>query len=104
MEKVILTKEQAARIEDFKKDIHYTTFDKFLKSHFDGWTALGNLCLNELSAEHLAKAWLIGYEVIQTPEEKVRDYYYSFANSPEGQEIIRKTVDKFDIKIKGVNT
>lgn len=61
-EKVLLTQEQADRIEFVKLDDR--RFNLVLDTKLnDGFTDAINLCLNELSARDIATALLVGYEV-----------------------------------------
>lgn len=73
--------------------------------------------LNELSLVSLAAALINGYEIVMTPEEKVRAYYeYNYAEHEKARAFsdadyyatgvsngIRQTLDLLGIKIEGVN-
>lgn len=73
--------------------------------------------LNDLSRVSLAAALINGYEIVMTPEEKVRAYYeYNYAEHEKSKPFsdedyytagvsngIRQTLDHLGIKIEGVN-
>lgn len=52
--------------------------------------------------ETLMNALVNGFEVEETPEEKVREYYAH--NNGEARNIIKITLNMLNIKIEGVNT
>ncbi|WP_303984853.1 hypothetical protein [Niallia circulans] len=73
--------------------------------------------LNELSRVSLAAALINGYEIVMTPEEKIRDYYESnYAKHEKSKPFsgedhyttgvsqgIKRTLEHLGIKIEGVN-
>ncbi|MBM7634046.1 hypothetical protein [Geomicrobium sediminis] len=73
----VLTKEQADMVERIKeeKDINYA-----LERHADetrSWTSF-NVGLNALRIDELAIALIHGYEVEQTAEERLAEYYKEY--------------------------
>lgn len=78
MEKVKLTKEQAASLEDASK--HHDNV-KIIRIHMDvpvmkAWYK-GSAHLNELSLDTLIRALYIGYEVEKTEDEILLEHYES---------------------------
>lgn len=59
----------------------------------------------EIGLQTLMTALVNGYEVVETPEEKVRGYYRGiFDYSPKHPRMaVRETLDLIGIKIEGVN-
>lgn len=76
------------------------------------WTQQEYIGLNELSPEQLAVALYVGYEIEQTPGEKVKNYFNSWNQPIDGisnsdwtseQKAIIGTLNRLNIKIKGIN-
>ena len=66
MGKIIVTQEQADRINYFRKDDEGK--GDAIRYHLNTWLAPVNTCLNELTLDELARAIYVGYEV----EEKFK--------------------------------
>ncbi|MEK5298687.1 hypothetical protein [Bacillus sp. FSL R5-0659] len=108
-----ITKEQAEAITYLRglgRD------DEYILSHF-GVYVRHCAVLNNLSRVSLAAALINGYEIVMTPEEKVRDYYESnYAKHEKSKPFsgedhyttgvsqgIKRTLEHLGIKIEGVN-
>ena len=61
MGKVVITQEQAERINCFRKDDERK--GDAIRYHITKWLAPVNMCLNELTLDELARALYVGYEV-----------------------------------------
>ena len=61
MGKIIVTQEQADRINYFRKDDEGK--GDAIRYHINKWLAPVNTCLNELSVDELVRALYVGYEV-----------------------------------------
>ena len=61
MGKVVITQDQADRINYFRKDDERK--GDAIRYHLNKWLAPVNMCLNELSVDELARALYAGYEV-----------------------------------------
>lgn len=110
-EKVKLPREVAKAIGtlrgmDFKVTNHDIIY-AFAASKSDEYPAL-----IEYASEHfddLLKALVNGYEVEETPEEKVRRYYEKMishtpnSHAAQSADTVIEVLDMLDIKIKGVN-
>lgn len=62
--------------------------------------------LQYMNPDDLIRALYVGYEVEQTPEEKVKDYYDSqkyHIDEDHAEYAIRNVLDILNIKIEGVN-
>lgn len=121
MEKVILKKEHADAIEfalNTERLAYYKNPDELLKSHIRSKCFLDEMFpLRSIDHITLAKALYVGYEVEQTPEEKLLNYFSclkSKINSNEGNEKslatmkgeavgVQLTLAILGIKIKGIN-
>lgn len=108
-EKVKVSREVAEAIEFLKKEFDYN-FEAFMKvSLNDGWHINKNCtALNKISVEDLAKILINGYEVEQTPEEKVEEYYKKLLNSDDTQcknmaLAVSHSLSLLKKRIKGVN-
>lgn len=109
MNKVKVSREVAEAIERLRKNGHDN--NSFIEGHVKyGYELDENKCLNELDTETLARALLIGYEVEETPEEEILEVYNFKYGAGWGAGYtagvrygIKKTLDVYGIKIKGVN-
>jgi hypothetical protein len=107
LEKAVITKAQAKSLERWLE-----TFtggkEELVKTHILGeeWVD-DSEALNGLSLERLIVALYIGYEVDETPEEKIASYYRSivyktdFCNGLKTG--VRTALDLLNIKIEEVN-
>ena len=125
-----ITKEQAKAIEEGIKVLTRQglrpgseTYNHFLIDHTKAITAVTNpwkdlfSCLNDMDIATLAAALINGYEVVMTPEEKVRAYYESnYAKHEKSKPFsgedhyttgvsqgIKRTLEHLGLKIEGVN-
>lgn len=105
MEKVTLTKEQAEAIEfalNTKRLAYFQSPEALLQSHIRSRHFLDEMYpLREIDSVTLAKALFVGYEVPQTPEEKLLDYYE--ACEIKAKAIVQHTLECLDITVKGIN-
>lgn len=100
MEKVKVSREVAEAIERLRKNGHDN--NSFIEGHVKyGYELDENKCLNELDTETLARALLIGYEVEETPQERLKEYYDK--TSVVERIVIAETLEILNIKVKGVN-
>lgn len=111
MEKVKLPKKVAVAIEWQRKSVSPTNYD-IIKYAITGG---GNLEIRDFAEDNfdeLLEALVNGYEVQQTPEDKVREYYekqYTMRNDYEkpAQDqsyiAIETVLELLGIKISGVN-
>lgn len=117
MDKIILTKRQAVALEKALENLF--TKETVLKTHAsielkekEKWKGSNYQYLNELTLEEMAIALYRGYEVEQTPEEKVlkklnyvsseeadftTEYYSGFTDG------IVSVLQAYGIQIKGIN-
>jgi hypothetical protein len=101
-EKVKLTAEQAKKIIQLQKD--YTnerTVSEFITTN--------PAARKELTLDTLIRALYIGYEVEETPEERIKETFERFESSEVGREVgfaggIKFVLNELGIKIDGVNT
>lgn len=102
MEKVKLTKVQADALE--ANLIHRVMLvRKFLnglapKELYDTFS--------NVSIDDFIRAIYVGYEVIETPEERVKELYDQCVcryNDPFGAQVVREVLAILNIKIEGVN-
>lgn len=106
MEKVKITREQADAIESMRaKGLPNS---EIVSRHVHGdHIRVNNLkSMDTMSLEALVIALYIGYEVEETPEDKVREYYNSFSDNQSGEfgkSFVKRTLDLLNIKIVGVN-
>lgn len=115
MRKIILSKEQA---EAIKLAIADYGSDQVMDEFPNGFKWAGSLApLNELHASELARALYIGYEVEQTPEDRLHEYYMHIEKMKSkyglfseermrylSEEVgMRKTLDILGITIEGIN-
>lgn len=104
-EKVKLTKEQAIVIEDIKK---YRVPENTITTHFNcglgGWVD-EYISLNGMPLDTLIRALYIGYEVEQTVEEQLKDYYESIMRYDhiEEAEVFKSVLNIIGMKVKGIN-
>jgi 1,2-phenylacetyl-CoA epoxidase catalytic subunit len=117
MDKVKITQEQADEIV-YHLQLHSNI--EILRMHNgtgnSKWNDGDSLtkCILEMDEETLIKALYIGYEVKETPEDKVREYFKTTANSQGNSQYevgynlgsrnaIMETLNLLNIKIEGVN-
>lgn len=123
MEKVKVSKVQAAAIENWLNEYgvnHEKPKERMLKSHCgNGEWCDGAESLNDLSVEDMAKALYIGYEVEETPEDKLLEKFGKGRVEAVAAELrkdseeksfcmgygagIVDALDTLGIKIKGIN-
>lgn len=119
MKKVKLTQEQADALDNLRGT--YFSDDRILEVHCDPENAWRSIyeCLNDIPNTELASALINGYEVEQTPEEKLREYYEELGRcrdtSLEEDDLkdvainaskrvgIRYALNTLGIKIEGIN-
>ena len=58
--------------------------------------------LNDIDLDTVCRALYVGYEVEQSPEEKVKNYYNDFTAGYE-KAIIVNTLNLLNIQIQGIN-
>jgi len=117
MNRPTLPKEVAEAIESFRsRDISNEDIIKNALGLFDNYNEVIYLYTVDHFDEFIT-ALVNGYEVEQTPEEKVREYYEGLKSSEDSLEIaghdgsqfrqgwqsVEKTLDLLGIKIEGVN-
>jgi hypothetical protein len=98
--KVKLPKEVAKVIDNLLS--HGAALEDIIYDHVTSqWTRDQ---FKELPLDTLIRALYIGYEVEQTPEDKVREYYEAHNNTHTyTRKAIAHVLNLLDIKIKGVN-
>lgn len=124
-EKIVLSKHVAVALGKALSN-HLNNKEEVLKTHADisinkngKWIGGNFQYLNELSLEQMAIALYVGYEVEETPEEKLLNVWQStwdeynritdFQNRPGGgyengfAKGIEKAIDILGIQIKGIN-
>lgn len=117
MEKVKVTKEVAEAIEALRKQGDSDEeILRVLADPDDGWATPKTEILNDIPFITVVKAVVIGYEVEETPEEKISKYYYEALERSNSQysnvrhvaygdmRAVKYTLDTLGISIKGVNT
>lgn len=113
MEKVKLPQEVAKAIESYSEWGKETLFQEIVGLNRIHPETKQVELLNDYFIKtgwlFLAEALVNGYEVEQTPEEKVREYYRSQFDEATAYARgvclgIKETLDLFNIKIPGVNT
>lgn len=108
MEKVTLTKGQTVALDMARENLFASevvaTHARLLTDDNDSWSGRYEP-LNRLKLDEVIRALYIGYEVEQTPEEKVFEYYkYKLSHSPTGRDTTQHVLDLLGIKIKGINS
>lgn len=116
--KVKLSQEQARALENAMKD---NDIEYVITAHATAgeWVPDEKRALNELSVADLARALLIGYDVEQTAEEKLAEYYqerkkwaqqalerderHSYAINAARAQAVNATLSLLGIKVKGIN-
>ena len=73
MGKIVVTQEQADRINYFRKDDE--SKGEAIRHHINTWCAPPNRCLNELSLDELVRALYVGYEVEEKFEVGDKVFY-----------------------------
>jgi len=73
MGKVVITQDQADRINYFRKDDERK--GDAIRYHLNTWLSPVNMCLNELSVDQLARALYVGYEVEEKFEVGDKVFY-----------------------------
>lgn len=88
----------------FPENINETIIKGHIESP-DGWRGEGSEHINKLPLDTLIRALYIGYEVEQSPEDRVREYYETVVRmhytSP--RDAIRETLNLLNKQIEGVN-
>ena len=112
MEKIILSKRVAVALEKALSN-NLNNKEVILKIHSDvcnydykDWSGGNFQYLNELSLEQMAIALYVGYQVEETPEEKLLNLYgYYIENSDNGieEDVIETVLEILGIKIEGIN-
>jgi len=106
MEKVTVSKEVAEAIEHAKRTCIVSALIRFADGESGFLHPKMKLLRKELDREALLHAIFYGYEVEQTPEEKLREYYESLdMQSREADEAygVRETLNILGITIEGIN-
>lgn len=107
MEKVIVSKEVAEAIEHAKRTCVVSALIRFADGESGFLHPKMILLRKELDREALLHAIFYGYQVEQTPEEKLREFYESFnAEIMEhvyARTAIRSTLALLGITIEGIN-
>jgi hypothetical protein len=102
MEKVLLAKEE---VEALEAALEIGGGDKanVVQWHstniWDGKQAP----LNDLDLDTLCTALYVGYELEESPEEKVLKFYEANAKSNQIEFAVRKTLELLNIQIPGIN-
>lgn len=110
MDKVKLPKQVAESIEKLRShDFEVTNHDiiyAFAASKSNEYPALVEFASNDRNFDTLLKALVNGYEVEQTPEDKVREFYQDRLNAEDHSQVngILFTLNAFGKKIEGVNS
>lgn len=108
-DKVVLTQEQAKLLKDYTD---MWTDEKIIESLIhakeNGATDEEEKVLIQLSTDTLIRALYIGYEVEQTPEEQLLQYYKVQKNSVSDEQertevAIVRVLEFLEIKVKGIN-
>lgn len=117
-EKLKVSREVADAIECVKRECY--GFDNAMNIHIkNGWTSEEKMPLSQITAEQLATALIVGYEVEMTPHEYVTKHYnIAKRNKKESLEKgdiesamlnrgvmvgIKRTLRAFQITVEGVN-
>ena len=114
-EKLKVSREVADAIECVKRECY--GFNATMNIHIkNGWTSEEKMPLSQLTAEQLATALIVGYEVEKTPHEKIAVIYkHHYPKSRDGSGSTQKyfskgyvkgikfTLEKLGITVKGVN-
>lgn len=119
MEKVTLTKAQVEALEAarsrFSKGNSQLTDEYILYCHANNYNLNTHVSINwggdlrplaQLSLETLACALYSGYEVEQTPHERLKEYYDHASMRSEGRYsrmIVEKTLKILGIEVEGIN-
>lgn len=113
--KVKVSREVAEAIEWVKKN---STFEQAMSIQLEKiWVDKKIVALNKLNAETFAKAFLDGYEIEQTPEEKLLEYYKEILEEQNASEfgtndyidasikirVLKTTLNILEHKIDGIN-
>lgn len=119
MDKVKLPNEVAEALRHAKFNLEWTDGNILAKCVRGDWDLESMQVLNEFCKKDdnkllIANAIVNGYEVEQTPEDKVKEYYLNVHENlvnPNGYygnevrcEAVRHVLDLLNIKIEGVNT
>jgi len=102
LEKVMLSKQEAEALE---AALELNGGDRSGVSQYHGVKGLweGNRKpLNDLDLETINCALYVGYEVEESPEEKVKEYY-DYLLVPDNKMIVKATLTLLNIYIKGIN-
>jgi len=87
MGKIIVTQDQADRINYFRKDDE--SKGEAIRHHVNKWLSSVNTCLNELSVDQLARALYVGYEVEENDwvvrmDHEIEEPYKVIGRTDEG--------------------
>lgn len=82
-----------------------------IEKHVHGWDYEPKFPLKKLTTEEFARCCLTGYEVEETPEERLLKIYQAHEERPSIQPVwndgvvdgIKMALDTLNIKIKGIN-
>ncbi|MBO0961485.1 hypothetical protein J1P26_17400 [Neobacillus sp. MM2021_6] len=101
LKKVMLSKEEAAALESA---LEVNGGEKGSLVHWharDLWDG-DRAPLNNLDLNTVCSALYVGYELEESPEEKVKEYYDNLL-VPDNKMIVRATLTLLNINIKGIN-
>jgi len=76
----------------------------YIRQHQSGFISQKLAPINNLSIEDLCKCFIIGYELEQTPEEKVLNYYIEKCEGSYSGQCIKDILNILQIKIEGINS
>lgn len=106
-EKLKVSREVADAIECVKRECY--GFDNAMNIHIkNGWTSEEKMPLSQITAEQLATALIVGYEVETTPHEVIAKEYIELLTDTSYYgdgfaDGIEFTLNTLGITVKGVN-
>jgi hypothetical protein len=114
MEKVKITREQADEIV-YQLQLHNNIeiVKMWRGVMLSNWADREGLakCANDMPEDTLIRALYIGYEVEETPEDKVKQLYFKLLRTDENDQYstgmiagMKQTLEALRIKIEGVNS
>jgi len=79
-------------------------FEGCIDTHMSGWEEKHRQPINNLSTEEFARCYYVGYELQETPEEKIlRKFNYMSAEGWDNYiDGMLYVLDELNIKIKGI--
>lgn len=80
---------------------HMQHYDLSIKTSSNWGGQLEPLC--KLSAQELAQALFVGFEVIATKEEKIREYYEGLNQHQYKKHVVKDILNILEVDIEGVN-